>query len=94
MHKWNELTKIARATYVGSHLHQGQVVLLGEGRERGEGARQGRHLGLGDGGAVAVVHVEHAHVRWGHLLHLGAVPLVIHKLGSARVAWKIYRRCF
>ena len=73
-------------TYIGGQSAEGERVLLGVGRQSGEGSGQGGALGLGQGGAVAVVDVQDAGVATAHLLNPGAVPLVVNVLGRTKVA--------
>jgi hypothetical protein len=75
-------------TYVVSQGAEGEGVLLCVGRQPGERPGQGGALGLGEGRAVAVVDVQDGHVTTGHLLNLGAVPLVVDVFGRTKVACK------
>ena len=55
----------------------------------GEGSGQRGRLRLGDVCSVTVVHVEDRGSAFLHVdaLHLGTVPVAVHKLGSTQVAW-------
>ena len=75
-------------TYVLSQGAERERILLCVRWQSSKSSGKRSALGLGDGGSVAVVDVENVCIVAAQLLNLGAVPLVVHVLGSAEVSYR------